>query len=42
MRPGAPQGNSGKEIVRCLKRALARELYPLILDPLAPTTPSLT
>ena len=29
------QGNSRKEILRCLKRALARELYPLILDALA-------
>jgi transposase len=28
-------GNSRKEILRCLKRALARELYPLILDALA-------
>jgi hypothetical protein len=27
-------GNSRKEILRCLKRALARELYPLILDAL--------
>jgi transposase len=35
-------GNSRKEILRCLKRAIARELYPLILDALAPTTPSLT
>ena len=30
-------GNSRKEILRCLKRALARELYPLILD--APALP---
>jgi transposase len=29
-------GNSRKEILRCLKRALARELYPLILDALTP------
>jgi transposase len=28
-------GNSRKEILRCVKRALARELYPLILDALA-------
>jgi transposase len=28
-------GNSRKEILRCLKRSLARELYPLILDALA-------
>jgi hypothetical protein len=28
-------GSSRKEILRCLKRALARELYPLILDALA-------
>jgi transposase len=28
-------GNSRKEILRCIKRALARELYPLILDALA-------
>ena len=27
-------GNSRKEILRCVKRALARELYPLILDTL--------
>jgi transposase len=29
-------GNSRKEILRCVKRALARELYPLILDALTP------
>ena len=29
-------GNSRKEILRCIKRALARELYPLILDALTP------
>ncbi|HEX6676593.1 MAG TPA: IS110 family transposase [Actinomycetes bacterium] len=29
-------GNSRKELLRCIKRALARELYPLILDALAP------
>jgi transposase len=29
-------GNSRKEILRCMKRALARELYPLILDALTP------
>jgi transposase len=29
-------GNSRKEILRCVKRALARELYPLILDALRP------
>jgi transposase len=28
-------GNSRKEILRCVKRALARELYPVILDALA-------
>ena len=28
-------GNGRKEILRCVKRALARELYPLILDALA-------
>ena len=28
-------GNSRKEILRCVKRALIRELYPLILDALA-------
>jgi transposase len=28
-------GNSRKEILRCVKRALARELYPLVLDALA-------
>lgn len=28
-------GNSRKEILRCVKRALVRELYPLILDALA-------
>jgi transposase len=28
-------GNSRKEILRCIKRALARELYPLILETLA-------
>ena len=35
-------GNSRKEVLRCLKRAIARELYPLILDALTPTAPSLT
>jgi hypothetical protein len=35
-------GNSRKDILRCVKRALARELYPLILDALTPTAPSLT
>jgi len=29
------RGSSRKEILRCVKRALARELYPLILDALA-------
>jgi transposase len=29
-------GNSRKEILRCVKRALARELYPIILDALTP------
>jgi transposase len=29
-------GNSRTEILRCIKRALARELYPLILDALTP------
>jgi transposase len=33
-------GNSRKEILRCLKRALARELYPLILDALALPQPA--
>jgi len=35
-------GNSRKEVLRCLKRAIARELYPLILDALTPTAQSLT
>jgi transposase len=35
-------GNSRKEILRWVQPALARELYPLILDTLTPTTPSLT
>jgi transposase len=34
-------GDSRKEILRCVKRALARELYPLILDALA-RPPALT
>jgi transposase len=29
------RGSSRKEILRCVKPALARELYPLILDALA-------
>jgi transposase len=29
-------GNSRKDILRCVKRALARELYPLVLDALTP------
>jgi hypothetical protein len=29
-------GDSRKEILRCVKRALARELHPLILDALTP------
>jgi hypothetical protein len=33
-------GNRRKEILRCVKRALARELYPLILDALALPRPS--
>ena len=33
-------GNSRKEILRCVKRALARELYPLILDALALPRPA--
>ena len=35
------QGKTRKEIIRCLKRYIARELYPLVLDALtaaAPTT----
>jgi transposase len=31
------QGKTRKEIVRCLKRSIARELYPLILDALTAT-----
>jgi transposase len=27
-------GNNRKEILRCLKRALARELHPLVLEAL--------
>jgi transposase len=42
-RPSAPPwATAAREILRCVKRALARELYPLILDALAPTAPSLT
>jgi transposase len=33
-------GNNRKEILRCVKRALARELYPLILDALALPRPA--
>lgn len=34
------QGLNKKEILRCLKRYLARELFPLILDALDPTQPT--
>jgi transposase len=35
-------GNGRKEILRCVNRALVRELDPLILDALALQRPSLT
>ncbi len=34
------QGSSRKEILRCLKRAIARELYPLILEALTAPSPA--
>jgi transposase len=34
------QGSSRKEILRCLKRTIARELYPLILEALTPPKPA--
>jgi transposase len=34
------QGSSRKEILRCLKRTIARELYPLILEALTAPKPS--
>ena len=34
------QGKTRKEIIRCLKRYIARELYPLVLDALTTATPT--
>jgi transposase len=34
------EGLSKREIMRCLKRYVARELFPLIIDALPPTDPT--
>ena len=36
------QGRTKMEIIRCLKRYVARQLYPIIRDTLAVQSPTLT